>query len=237
MDIAAAIADVYAFAARNGPTRSVTELVVKFFETPQNPAIVLFVGNLARASRSDPEADLFRQFLLAALPAHAFLFVAEVRAEADGIPPKETRPRVRIVQRRFGSCGWQRLPKTTRQNYEGQYCADPNKLAVFCLALYEFCVGKIETMLDARAGVEAELKRLTRMPPQEIFAGIEFMKAISSNCTVKEKELAVFLSRNSFQFENLLASFDHTQSPVITAYERFPAGADSGGKAGRSGKS
>jgi hypothetical protein len=68
---------------------------------------------------------------------------------------------------------------------------------------------------------EDQLKKMTGLNEQEMFAAMEFMKGISVEGIVGQEELAVFLFRNKFEFENLVVSFDPAQSSIIQGYERF----------------
>jgi hypothetical protein len=212
VDVPFVISEIYAYTAKHTITRTPTDTVLKYFENPSNPVIPVFIGQIAKLSRNDPAIDLFRQFVLGLYPIHVFLFYSEITTEVRECA--DPRSRLRLIARTFGPCGWGRLTQAARRAIETQHCGDPQRVPPLCLSMYTHCVSNIKAQVQGTGNIEADLRQMTKLSPKDLFVAVEFMRAIAEGNSVSEQELAIWLFRNRFQFEDALSGFDAAQAAL-----------------------
>jgi hypothetical protein len=222
-DVLSTIAEVYRYSSDHPPDRSVTQMILNTLGGPESLDVLPFLAQIAKFSRSDPDADLFRQFVTRELPFHSFLFYADIIAKNAEIGPSEHRQRVALLAARFIHCGWENIARMKRQPWELAYCNDPKKFPLFCLAIYQFCIWQLEATVAGLEKRECEeaARTMLRLSGPQLFEAIEFMKKMSPDGKPGLKELAVLLFRKGAEFDKMLLTFDPAKSPVLITYASF----------------
>jgi hypothetical protein len=221
-DIHVTIEAIYRHAATQPVEKSAAQTVLRYFESRGNLGLIPFIAQICKYTRNDYEVSLFRQFLLQTLPVSAFLFYADLRFRCSEIPAFGKDQRMALLPTCFGHCGYSTLPKVKRQLWESTY-NEMVKFPTFCLALYVFCVEKIEVEIVGKwqGGVEATMGHWLTLPSEEMFQSVEFMKTIAESGKPEARDLAVFLFRRKLSFEHILAEFDLADSLVLLGFENF----------------
>lgn len=219
-DVRDTITGFYKYVTTHDPPKSVTHVLVDYFGGIENPDLVCFIAQLAKLSKKDKEVELCQKFVVDALPLHQFLFYAEVftKCTTDGLE------RPNVLNLYFGTFGWKTLPREKRRLFETNYVRNPLMFVPFCLAMYSFCIDKIEETLSvvAPSDVESAAQTMLNLSESELFAVSEFLKAMGDDGKPTPKALAILLFKRRAEFRHILFTFDPDESEVLASLMTQP---------------
>jgi hypothetical protein len=222
-DVHTSMASLYNYASHHPIERSVAQTIMAHFHGPQNPDLIVFIAQIARLAKTEYEVSLLHHFLMGEYPLYVFLFYADIKTKCSELPLHESQAKLRLLSHTFGHCGWDTIPKNKRHIWESLYCQDPVKFCTFCLALYLFCIERIQVQISdiAEADIELSAKSMLNLSDPELFDVSEYMKAIADFGKPTLRDLAILLFKRKMPFERLLSSFEQSQSLVLLGLENF----------------
>lgn len=132
--------------------------------------------------------------------------------------------RPNVLDLYFGTFRWKTLPREKRRLFETSYVRNPLMFVPFCLAMYSFCIDKIEETLSvvAPSDVESAAQTMLNLSESELFAVSEFLKAMGDDGKPTPKALAILLFKRRAEFRHILFTFDPDESEVVAALMTQP---------------
>lgn len=202
---------------------SATKSTLNFFKANGgDPQLLIFLSQIANLSPGIIEIDIFRQFLMDAIPFHCFLFYSEIKFKNKDIGSFDNRTRMKILDDVFNCVGWENITRQQKIAYDSMFCSDTTKFCVFCLALYVFAIDEINNRIKKDNGfshyqstncaeleylnkfesIEEAIQNFLKPSNEKLFEIIEFMKSLHENDKNDNNNLSFSLKSKNIQQNN-----------------------------------